>query len=322
MRIVAATRILNEDDIVEAFVRHHATMVDHHVLLDNGSTDRTLDILRALHAEGIPLTVMQNRSVTFCEAQHNTFLFQIAVQACGADWVQFLDADEFVHPRGIPLRDLLSHVSADVASVKLRLMNYQATAGDAAADLLVPRRIRNRARDMPEVWKVCARGRNDPGRTTIGEGNHDVLLDGHPSPGLPADGVSLAHYPERHPLQLITKAVLGRLKVLADGAQTERAGTSAHYTRFLETMRDAPHDLLGPAMAATVNPGTALVDDPLDYAGGALTLTAAHDPVLRAIRLFCSAAEQMARRHGRLLDENAAVRAQTSFWNAELARIV
>lgn len=322
MRIVAVTRILNEDDIVEAFVRHHATQVDHHVFLDNGSTDRTLEILKALHAEGIPLTVMQNRSVTFCEGQHNTFLFQIAVQACGADWVQFLDADEFVNPRGISLRELLSHVSPEVAAIKLRLMNYHADARDDADELLVPARITRRARDMPEVWKVCVRGQNDLGRTTIGEGNHDVLIGGQPAPAQQADGLWLAHFPERHPLQLITKAVIGRLKVLAGGEQVERLGFSAHYTRFLETMRDSPQDLLrNPALMGSLNPGVALVDDPMDYAGGPLTLTRADDPTLRAIRFFCAAAEQVARRHGRLLDENASLRAQTQFWNAEFLRI-
>jgi hypothetical protein len=59
MRLVAASRVLNEDDILEAFVRHHAALVDHHIFLDNGSSDRSLAILRALQAEGLPLTVLQ-----------------------------------------------------------------------------------------------------------------------------------------------------------------------------------------------------------------------------------------------------------------------
>jgi len=64
---VAASRVLNEDDILEAFVRHHAALVDHHIFLDNGSSDRSLAILRALQAEGLPLTVLQTRAAHFCD---------------------------------------------------------------------------------------------------------------------------------------------------------------------------------------------------------------------------------------------------------------
>ena len=56
MRLTAVTRVLNEEDIIEPFIRHHAAFVEAHILLDNGSGDRTLEILAALrreyHAEG------------------------------------------------------------------------------------------------------------------------------------------------------------------------------------------------------------------------------------------------------------------------------
>jgi hypothetical protein len=34
VRLVAATRVRNEDDIIEAFVRHHVALADRLVLLD------------------------------------------------------------------------------------------------------------------------------------------------------------------------------------------------------------------------------------------------------------------------------------------------
>jgi hypothetical protein len=59
-KIVSVTRILNEDDIVEAFVRHNAVHADHMLFLDDSSIDRTLEILQTLQVEGFPLTVFQN----------------------------------------------------------------------------------------------------------------------------------------------------------------------------------------------------------------------------------------------------------------------
>ena len=55
--------IKNDGDIVEAFVRHHAMLFDHLVVLDHSSTDNTPTILRALQQEGLPLTVMRDESL-------------------------------------------------------------------------------------------------------------------------------------------------------------------------------------------------------------------------------------------------------------------
>ncbi len=51
MRLTAVTRVFNEEDIIEPFIRHHAAFAAAHILLDNGSGDRTLDILASLRRE-------------------------------------------------------------------------------------------------------------------------------------------------------------------------------------------------------------------------------------------------------------------------------
>ena len=60
MKLVAAACVKNEVDIVEAFVRHTLTVVDHLVILDNGSHDGTCEILRALEKEGLALDVVED----------------------------------------------------------------------------------------------------------------------------------------------------------------------------------------------------------------------------------------------------------------------
>jgi len=61
-KIVAITTAKNEIDIVEAFVRHTLAVVNHLVILDNGSTDGTLAVLRALEREGLALTIIEDPS--------------------------------------------------------------------------------------------------------------------------------------------------------------------------------------------------------------------------------------------------------------------
>jgi glycosyltransferase involved in cell wall biosynthesis len=125
VRLVAVSRVLNEEDVIEAMVRHHAALVDHHVILDNGSVDRTIEILAALRAEGVSVSVFQNLSVMFAEEQFNTQLYDVAVGAHAADWVLFLDADEFVDARRVvDLRALLAAVPPQFASLGVQMINY------------------------------------------------------------------------------------------------------------------------------------------------------------------------------------------------------
>jgi hypothetical protein len=85
MSLIGITRVLNEDGIVEAFIRHHAAMVDYHLFLDNGSTDDTLTILRAFKDEGLNISVFQNKSSFFTESSHKTVLFRHAANVLAAD---------------------------------------------------------------------------------------------------------------------------------------------------------------------------------------------------------------------------------------------
>jgi hypothetical protein len=66
-------------------------------VLDNGSTDGTLDVLHALQREGLPLDVHEDRSLgKFLSQRVNRLAQEFAVGQYGADWVLPLDADEFV----------------------------------------------------------------------------------------------------------------------------------------------------------------------------------------------------------------------------------
>jgi glycosyltransferase involved in cell wall biosynthesis len=61
MKLVAVCRVRNEVDIVEAFVRHHCAYFHKLIVLDDGSTDQTLQVLRALQADGLPVVVLSSR---------------------------------------------------------------------------------------------------------------------------------------------------------------------------------------------------------------------------------------------------------------------
>ena len=322
MRLVAATRVLNEDDILEAFVRHHAPLVDHHVFLDNGSTDRSLAILQALAAEGLPISVWQTRAPHFCETPLLTALFRVAA-GTGADWVLMLDCDEFVDQRHAEggLRALLAALPAEQSALYLPVHDYHPAPGDDAADLLVPRRISWRGAERLPDPKIFLRGALAAQNATIATGSHAAMRDDQFVPAPIAGQVALAHFPRRSPWQLMAKSVMGRLKVIAASQEAATGNLSYHYNAVFEAVRNDPAALLrNPEFLAPVLPG--LVEDPIDYQGGALRHTEPGDPLMKAVAGLVAFGEALAVQHARLLDTNEGARLQVHNLSLTWGRVV
>lgn len=87
----------NEQDILEPFLRHHSPLFDAVIVMNNGSTDRSGEIVALLAQELgniITLDVPINKNVTSRSISH---MLRQAQSAFFADFVFFLDADEFIH---------------------------------------------------------------------------------------------------------------------------------------------------------------------------------------------------------------------------------
>ena len=316
LKVVAVTRVLNEEDIIEPMIRHHSALVDHHVLLDNGSVDRTIEILRALKTEGLPVTILQNGSVMFSEVQFNTILYQIAVKELAADWVVFLDADEFVDARPIgSLRSLLSAVPAGHQSLGVQLINYDSPTEESRHHVNVVERLIRRTPAPIDVWKVFVRGGNGSDSVRVDAGNHNIFLDDVYQAPPRQDHFVLAHYPTRSQLQWAGKAITGWLKVLAAGKNEVEQGRSAHYRPIFEQLKRDPRAwiefALRHARDDVAPPSAALVEDPIAYLGAPLLYTEAVDPVWRTLAILLQNTEQLASAHGTLLDQHPSVRQRT-----------
>ncbi len=313
MRLVAITRIRNEDDIVEAFARHHRTIVDHHVFLDNGSNDRTVAILRSLQAEGFPITIFASRAVTYTEALHSSVMLQLTVQRETPDWVIFLDADEFLDLRVIGpfLGVYLERVSPAVGCVKMSLWHYHRTQADDPAEPVVPVRLRRRLPEQTGQFKVIVRSGVIGENISIAAGNHDVLYNGQPIGAEIHPDVRLAHYPERSPWQALSKMVIGRLKVLAAGQREIMLHRNSHYDPVLSLLRESPQTLLlNPDYIQGLGTGQGLVDDPIEYHGGPFKYTEPTDPRLHAVQSLLAYTESLADEFGKMVDAHEVVREQ------------
>jgi hypothetical protein len=311
--LAGITRVLNEDDIVEAFVRHHATMVDHHLIMDNGSTDETIAILRALKDEGLNISVFQNRSAFFTESSHNTVLFRRAANVLSADWAIFLDTDEFVNLSQAPegLSAALEAVPPEALCVGLPNLTYFDSPNDDQAEPIVP--VRMRWRENPPqrlLSKMFARASLAAANVTIDAGQHEVLYEGKPIEPYGDHRLSLGHYYRRSAWQTISKSVLGYLKVTAAPKAERDKNRAVHYNDIFRFMRDDPRRLFEPGFLTPTYDDMNPVEDPLPYLGGPLRYTKITDPRFKALRVLAAFAEQLAQAHAQFIDTNEGVRLQ------------
>jgi glycosyl transferase family 2 len=102
--------VRNEADIIEDNLRYHlAQGVDFFVVLDNGSTDGTIEILERYERDGILRIVRLAGTVLTIQRKGNTQIARLAHEM-GADWVLHNDADEFWWPVTGNLKEALGAI--------------------------------------------------------------------------------------------------------------------------------------------------------------------------------------------------------------------
>lgn len=281
MKLVAISRVKNERDIIEAFVRHHAALFDQVIVLDDGSTDGTYDILTKLRGEGLPLTLISDPSVGYEQARYMTRLLRMAVNQHGADWVMPLDADEFIEPEaGQTLAQVLEGQAAQILSLAWHGFAWSPQKDNAEPNPVV--RLRDRMPPSPGILsKVLVPAMHVSEGVSLGQGNHALLFKEEPLTARPFDRARLCHFPIRSYEQYAAKIAVGYLQYAATPGWDPTIGfhylapyraLSESVDRFVEMARvDSRRYSFYPEWPDPADP----VDEPLDYRGGPLAFTPA-----------------------------------------------
>lgn len=105
--------VKNEADIIELAVKHLLDQgVDRLLIVDNGSTDKTLDILHGL-AQSYPISVGTDAEPAYYQSEKMTWLADRAKEH-GATWIIPFDADEFWFGTRLGLAQELAQAKAPI----------------------------------------------------------------------------------------------------------------------------------------------------------------------------------------------------------------
>ena len=313
-RIIAIAGVKNEHDVIEAFVRHNSALVDHLIVLDNGSTDGTREILAALEAEGLPLEIRHGDSIGYRQSSWMTALMKEAARDPEAAWVLPIDADEFL-PANI--KTLLLQPQDDGLPRRPRSISVRTYIPDAqqSSEENPVLRIHHYLVSAPGPWgsKVLIPGETArlPG-VVLEQGHHLVSLNSKPIESNPAgDQFVLAHFPVRSVEQFVAKFATGWLQLLSmfDRAENHCYHWRVAFERYKKDPAAFSANFREEALRfSEADLDADIVEAPADYLGGALKYSHTSPDPAYSLRQLLLCAEDLARAVAQLSEREDYVR--------------
>ena len=171
MRLVMTLKVRDEEDVIEDNLRFHRALgVDFFVVMDNGSVDRTPEILARYEDAGLAHVLRdESDDLRGLGAEWFTRMGRMAATEFDADWVIHNDADEFWWPLTGNFKQALAAVPEQFGAVVAPRSEFvgRSDGPGSFAERLVVREARSSL--QPKVAH-----RADPDVVVLHRGAHDV----------------------------------------------------------------------------------------------------------------------------------------------------
>jgi FkbM family methyltransferase len=266
VKLVGITITINESDIIEASVRYNLRYLDRLIILDIGSIDNTIQIIKRLIAEGLPIELRQITEFVYHHAEILNSMLSELSETANVSHAFLLDSDEILlAPSRDGLRQSLASVAADHC-VLAPWVTYCPAQIDNWDEPDPVRRIAHRRQfEVEQYYKIIvSRDHFLDGRLTTG--NHHMLgVSGSPVPTVTLDNLRIAHFPVRTENQILSKILMGSwgMQLKPD----RKKGDGYHWTKLNQRFRrdlSITHSQLEEIASSYASPKTVpLVHDPL-----------------------------------------------------------
>ena len=115
--------VRNEQDLIaENILFHHKQGVDQFIVMDNLSSDETIQIIKDLGLF-IPIKLIYQKENNYNQSVWVTSMARTAASQYEADWVINNDADEFWIFPGLDVKNYLKSFSRDIFGVELQRLS-------------------------------------------------------------------------------------------------------------------------------------------------------------------------------------------------------
>lgn len=235
--IVALSMVKNEEDIIEAFIRHNSRFIDIFCILDNGSFDQTRFILQSLIKEGFKIIIIDDFEKAYIQNEKMTRFCHHTMITLFPDYIIFLDADEFIRC------NRRAEFEKEIEKIPIHgkgflewqsyIMNDENVEIDSSLHNIA---LINRLKDEYQVYnKVILRTNGDyiP-ELILAQGNHDIF-------GIEKSAklcVKLAHYPVRSLNQLKEKCIAGWMAYLLKSPKARYENLGFHWMNIFDEIKN------------------------------------------------------------------------------------
>lgn len=208
----------NEADIIESFIRYHSYIFDGIVLLDNGSTDNSVQIIKKLQDEGLPVYLRTDSTIEYDQSEKTTELLYYTQNKFNPDLIFPLDLDEFVIAPGYPSnpREIINNLDTSDILYYIQRQHYHPLESDNYDEIFVPTRIKYAQTIIdaePKVVITKEIARNYSPKITMG--NHNICINNTNIRWEVLSSLKLAHFQHRSLEQVKSKFLVGWLNNLA-----------------------------------------------------------------------------------------------------------
>lgn len=243
MKIVSFTMVNNESEIIESFIRYNYNFVDEMVVIDNGCTDNTVEILHNLIHEGYKITIFDESLAAYDQFRLDNKYLNRIIDTLKPDFIIPLDADEFLTGDSNP-REIIE--SLDLEHIYyVHWQWYVMTENDNASESFIPKRMQYCLKEVAKNYSdgsavtkaIIPAGYFRKKKLTLSMGHHTVF--GNDSVEIKElDNLRLAHFRAISELQLISKTCCYTMRDIATMSNNVETAQRTNQMALIESGLD------------------------------------------------------------------------------------